>query len=283
VSEAKANERNDRMKRTIVKTLSRAMVLGGLVVTTGLPGAETRREAELAQKTENPLADLITVPLQHNWDFGIGSLDAMKYTVKLQPIIPFPLGTNWLLFTRTIVPFSYAEASGADKHDASGLEDTLLSLFLSPRYAGPRGLFWGAGPAFQLPTATDDTLGHEKWGAGPTAIVAGQRDNWTAYLLTRHIWSFAGNEDRAPVNETFLQPSVSYTFKTRTSVGANCEAKYDWQTEHWTVPVNVSVSQLFKLGKLPLKLALGGRLYVKRPAGVADWGLRFAMTFVLPE
>jgi len=247
------------------------------------PLAAAQNEAELARKSENPLADLITVPLQHNWDFGIGPQDAMKYTVKLQPIIPFPLGTNWSLFTRTIVPFSYAEASTAGGRDLSGLEDTSLSLFLSPRHAGRDGLFWGAGPAFHLPTATDDSLGHGKWGAGPTAIVAMQPGHWTGYILARHIWSFAGDDERAYVSETLLQPSVSYTLKTHTTVGLNTEAKYDWQAQHWTVPVNLSVSQLFKLGKLPVKLALGGRLYVERPAGGPDWGLRFTMTFLFPE
>jgi hypothetical protein len=258
-----------------------AATLTLLMVQPSLGATETA--ADLARKTENPLADLVTVPLQHNWDFGIGSRDAMKHTVKLQPIIPFPFGTNWLLFTRTIVPFTYAEASEAGKRDASGLEDTSLSLFLSPRHAARHGFLWGVGPAFQLPTATDDTLGREKWGAGPTALVAEQRGDWTTCLLVRHIWSFAGDDGRPPVSETLLQPSLSYRFTTHNSVGLNTEAKYDWQAEQWTVPLNLSVSQLFKLGKVPVKLALGARLYVERPAGGPDWGLRFTMTFLLPE
>jgi hypothetical protein len=269
-----------RTRQSIPSFAVEAAILAALMILPALATAQD--EAELARKTENPLADLITVPLQHNWDFGIGSLDAMKYTVKFQPIIPFPLGTNWYLFTRTIVPFSYAEASEAGRRDASGLEDTSLSLFLSPKYAGPRGFFWGAGPAFQLPTATDDTLGHEKWGAGPTAILSAQRGDWTTYLLVRHIWSFAGDDARPPVSETFMQPSVSYTLKTHTTVGLNLESKYDWQAGHWTVPSNLSVSQLLKIGKLSVKLALGGRLYVERPAGGPDWGLRFTMTFLFP-
>ena len=240
-------------------------------------------QLELARKTENPLADLITVPLQHNWDFGIGPQKAMKYTVKLQPIIPFPLGTNWVLLSRTILPITYAEASAPGDHDKSGLKDTSLSLFLSPKSAGPRGLFWGAGPAFQLPTASDEGLGDGKWGAGPTVAVSEQQGEWTGYILTRHIWSFAGDRDRPFVSETLLQPSLSYTFKTRTTVGLVSEAKYDWQAQQWTVPINLTASQLFKTGKVPLKLTLGGRLYAERPAGGPDWGLRFAMTFLFPK
>jgi hypothetical protein len=240
-------------------------------------------EAELARKAENPLADLITVPLQHNWDFGISPLDAMKYTLKLQPIIPFPLGTNWILLTRTILPITYAEPSTTNGHDQFGLGDTSLSLFLSPKRFRPGGLYWGVGPAFQLPTATDDALGDGQWGAGPTLAVSKQQDGWSGYILTRHIWSLAGDHDGSSVSETLLQPSLSYTFKSLTTVGVVSEATYDWQTRQWTVPVNLTVSQLIKIGRVPLKLTLGGRLYVEGPAGGPDWGLRFTMTFLIPD
>jgi hypothetical protein len=240
-------------------------------------------EAELARKTENPLADLVTFPLQHNWDFGIGPLNAMKYTLKLQPIIPLPLGTNWVLLSRTILPITYAEPSAPGDHGKFGFEDTSLSLFLSPRRAGSTGLFWGAGPAFQLPTATDDDLGDGKWGAGPTVAVSKQQGGWTGYILTRHIWSFAGDPDRPSVSETLLQPSLSYTFKSLTTVGLVSEATYDWQAQQWKVPLNLTVSQLFTVGKVPLKFTVGGRLYAERPPGGPDWGLRFTMTFLFPR
>ncbi len=242
--------------------------------------AAAQETAELARKTENPLADLVTFPLQHNWDFGIGPLNAMKYTLKLQPIIPFPLGTNWVLLSRTILPSTCAEAATPGDHNKSGLEDASLSLFLSPRRFRPAGLYWGAGPAFQLPTATDDDLGDGKWGAGPTLAVSMQRGGWTSYILARHIWSFAGDQDSAYVSETFLQPSVSYLFKTRTSVGLVSEARYNWQAQSWTVPLNLTLSQLLKVGKLPVKLTLGGRLYAERPPGGPDWGLRFTTTLL---
>ena len=257
------------------------VVLAAIVI---LPlHALAQDEAELARQTENPLADLVTFPLQHNWDFGIGPLDAMKYTLKLQPIIPFSLGTNWVLLSRTILPITYAEASAPGKHDEFGLEDTSLSLFLSPRHFRPGGLYWGVGPAFELPTATDDSLGDGQWGAGPTFAVSKQQGGWTGYILARHTWSFAGDRDRPMASETFLQPSLSYTFNTLTTVGLVSEAKFNWQARQWTVPLNLTVSQLVKLGKLPLKLTLGGRLYPERPAGGPDWGLRFGVTLLFPK
>ncbi len=245
--------------------------------------AAAQDETELARETENPLAKLITFPVQHNWDFGISPDEAMKYTVKLQPIIPFQLETNWYLLTRTILPVTYAAPSAPGDHSQSGLEDTSLSLFLSPKWAGPAGLFWGAGPAFQLPTATDEDWGDGKWGLGPTFAVSKQQGGWTGYILARHIWSVTGEDDRQPVSETLIQPSLAYTFKTSTTIGVVSEASYDWQAEQWKVPLNLTVSQLFRVAKVPFKLTLGGRLYAERPAGGPDWGLRFTMTFLFPK
>jgi hypothetical protein len=110
-----------------------------------------------------------------------------------------------------------------------------------------------------------------------------EQGGWSTYVLTRHIWSFAGDHDGPSVSETLLQPSLSYTFKSLTTVGVVSEATYDWQARQWTVPVNLTVSQLTKLGKVPLKLTLGGRLYADRPPGGPDWGLRFTMTFLFPK
>jgi len=239
--------------------------------------------AELVRMTENPLANLVSVPLQNTWDFGNGPRDATTCTLKLQPIIPFALGPRWHLITRTIIPFSHSAADSADGHGITGLGDTCASLFLSPTYAGPNGWFWGLGPALLVPTATDDGLGHEQWGMGPTFAVGRQQQGWSGYLLSRHVWSLAGAADHAAVCETLVQPSLSYALESRGTLGLNSESKYDWPSGHWTVPLILSVSHLLNVGHVPVKLALGALSYVERPAGGPDWGLRFTMTFLFPE
>ena len=50
-----------------------------------------QNEGELAKKLQNPVANLISVPLQSNWDFGIGPADALRYTLSVQPILPLTL------------------------------------------------------------------------------------------------------------------------------------------------------------------------------------------------
>ena len=239
--------------------------------------------AEMAKKLANPIGALISVPFQNNFDFGGGPTgDGFQYKLNLQPIVPISLNQDWLLISRTILPFVYQEDI-VGTSSQSGLADTLQSFFLSPVKPTRGGWIWGAGPALLLPTATDDLLGAEKWGAGPTAVVLKQQNGWTYGALANHIWSFAGESGREEVNATFLQPFLSYTTKKATTFTLNTESTYDWNNEHWTVPLNGVVQQLVKLGKRPVAFSLGGRYYAERPAEGPDWGLRFAVIFLFPK
>src|SRR4030095_12844003 len=129
--------------------------------------------------------------------------DSFQYKLNIQPVIPFSLGENWNLITRTILPYIYQE-DRIGTSSQSGLGDTLLSLFLSPKTPGPGGLIWGIGPALYIPTATDHLLGAEKWGAGPTALLLWQKHGWTYGALVNHIWSYAGHDARQSLRSTSL-------------------------------------------------------------------------------
>ena len=249
----------------------------------GTGEAAKANAADLAKKLANPIGALISVPFQNNFDFGGGPAgDGFQYKLNLQPIVPITLNQDWLLISRTILPIVYQDNIVGTSSQA-GLSDTLQSFFLSPVKPTKGGWIWGAGPALLLPTATDDLLGSEKWGAGPTAVVLKQQNGWTYGALANHVWSFAGESDRAEVNATYLQPFVSYTTKKATTFTLNTESTYDWQDEQWTVPVNLMVQQLVKIGKQPVALTLGGRYYADTPDGGPDWGLRFAVIFLFPK
>jgi hypothetical protein len=245
-------------------------------------GAQADSTGDLAKKLQNPIANLISVPLQSNWDFGIGRADAMRYTLNVQPVIPISLGREWNLVTRTIVPFIHAESPTPGGDGAGGIGDILQSFFFSPKEP-IGGWIIGAGPVFLYPSASDEALGSGKWGAGPTAVVLRQDHGWTYGLLANHVWSFAGNADRPDVSATFLQPFVSYTTTTHTTFGLNTESTYDWKAKEWTVPINLTVSQLLKIGEHPVQFQVGGRYYAERPQGGPDWGLRFTITFLFPK
>ena len=247
------------------------------------PVAAGDAAAELAKNLSNPVAALISVPFQNNFDFGAGpGGDGFQYKLNIQPVIPITLNEDWNLISRTILPYVYQE-NIFGKTSQSGLSDTVQSLFFSPKAATAGGWIWGAGPVLLLPTATDDLLGTEKWGAGPTAVLLKQQNGWTYGVLANHIWSFAGEDARADVNATFLQPFVSFSTKKQTTFVLNTESTYDWETSQWTVPVNAVVSQLVKVGKLPVQFSLGGRYYAEKPAQGPEWGLRFAVTFLFPK
>jgi hypothetical protein len=251
--------------------------------------------AELAKQLQNPIASLISVPLQNNFDFGAGPHgDGFQYRVNIQPVIPFSLGKDWNVISRTILPVVYQENIIPEldrskvppkvNYNASqyGLSDTLQSFFVSPK-ALFHGWTWGAGPVFQLPTATDELLGEEKWGAGPTAVVLTQAHGWTVGMLANHVWSFAGDSGQAEVNRTFLQPFLTYTTKTQTSFSINTESTYDWERSQWIVPLNFMVQQLVKIGNQPIAFQLGYRYYAERPDNGPVWGLRFNVSFLFPK
>jgi hypothetical protein len=202
--------------------------------------------------------------------------------MNLQTIIQITLNEDWLLISRTILPFvDQQDIVGTTSQ--TGLADTVQSFFLSPVKPTEGGWIWGAGPAMLLPTATDDLLGSEKWGAGPTAVVLKQQNGWTYGALANHIWSFAGDSEREDVSATFLQPFVSYTTKTSTTFTLNTESTYDWTNSQWTVPLNFMIQQIVKIGDQPIALTAGVRYYADKPDGGPDWGLRFAVIFLFPR
>lgn len=273
-------------KRAPIGPLSGMLFLGVSLVAPVEADSGTDRAAEssadLANKLQNPVADLISVPLQSNWDFGIGSTGAMRYGVNVQPVIPFSVADDWNLITRTIVPISHAEQPVAGGSDVSGLGDIVQSFFLSPK-APVAGWVIGGGPVFLYPSATDNALGAQKWGAGPTAVLLKQRSGWTYGALANHIWSFAGDRSSQDFNATFLQPFLSFTTATSTTYGINTESTYDWENSQWSVPLNLFASQLVKLGDQPVQFTLGGRYYAEKPSAGPDWGLRFVVTLLFPK
>lgn len=237
---------------------------------------------DLAKQLANPVANLISLPLQSNFDFGIGPRDAMRYTLNVQPVIPFELNDDWNLITRTIIPIIDAESPAPGIEDASGMGDVVQSFFFSPREP-VNGWILGAGPVFLWPTATNDLLGAEKWGAGPTFVALQQHSSWTYGALANHLWSYSGESNRQDVNATFVNPFLSYLAPSKTTITLSPELTYDWENEQLVAPVNLIVSQLFKVGNQPFQVSLGARYYFDGPTGGPEWGARCVFTLMFPK
>jgi len=259
-------------------------VLTTCVLLSGASGAQEKSAADLAQQLSNPVASLISVPFQFNYDARIGpARDGEKLYLNFQPVVPIPLDKDWNLISRTILPVIGQSEIFPGADDQSGLGDTTQSFFLSPKAPGPGGIVWGVGPALLLPTATDRLLGTGKWGAGPTAVVLAQQGGWTIGILANHIWSYAGDSDRADVNSTFLQPFIAYTTKDAWTYTLNTESTYDWVADQWSVPVNFLVTKLLKIGDQPISIGAGVRYWAETPTtGAHDFGARAVVTFLFP-
>ena len=238
---------------------------------------------QLATQLSNPISSLISVPFQENIDFGIGPNDGFKSTLNIQPVVPFAIDEDWNLILRTILPIVYQDDVTGPGQDQFGLGDTLQSFFFSPKHPGPGGIIWGAGPAMLYPTATDNALGSQKLGLGPTVVVLKQSGRNTFGFLGNHIWSIAGSSARSNVSSTFMQPFFSHTTASATTFALNLEASYDWVGDNWLVPVNLTVSQLTRMGRQPISVGGGLRYYVERPDGGPEWGVRLIFTLLYPR
>lgn len=242
-------------------------------------------DSDLAQELTNPLADLMTIPVQVNYDTDIGpSNTGSKYTTNVQPVIPFDISEDWNVISRTIIPLISQEDIFANAGSQSGIGDINLSLFFSPKSPTSDGVIWGVGPVFLLPTASDELLGTEKWSTGLGGVALAFDGGFTYGALGNHIWSVAGDKDRANVNLTFLQPFGAYTWPNAWTISVQSETTYNWESKQWGVPVNAAVSKLVFLGKLPVSFQAGVGYWAEStdvgPEGVR---YRFQANVVLPK
>jgi hypothetical protein len=238
--------------------------------------------ADLAKKLSNPVADLISVPFQFNYNGGFAGGDGDQFYLNIQPVIPISISPEWNVISRTILPIYNQDISDVEGSQV-GFGSTTQSFFFSPKKPTSFGLIWGVGPVLLIPTATDD-ISTDQWGAGITGVALKQSGPWTYGALANHIWSISGDDEDGDISATFLQPFVSYTTPKATSFTLNTESTYDWVNEEWSVPINAMVGQVVKIGHRPVQFSLGARYWADAPAfGAEGWGARFQVTLLFPK
>jgi hypothetical protein len=267
------------------------------------PTAET---GDLQKATQNPVAGLISVPIQNNTNFGVGPFGRNQNVLNIQPVIPVNVSQNWNMIIRWITPIVSQPAPGTANLEVFGIEentpaclaaqdvqahagvfglgDMTPTFFFSP--AKPHKVIWGAGPMFALPTATGRVLGQGKLSMGPSIVALVQPGQWTIGALVNNIWSVAGPSDRADVKQMSLQYFINYNLKKGWFISMSPIITANWQASSgnvWTVPVGGGLGRVFRLGYQPMNASVAFFGNVVHPAGGSPWSMRLQISFLFPK
>ena len=246
--------------------------------------SEASATAGLQKAVQNPVASLISVPVQNNSNFNIGPYDRTQDVLNIQPVIPVQISQNWNLITRIIQPIVWQPYSNQTTGGEYGLGDMNPTFFLSP--AKPGKFIWGVGPAFVVPTATSDITGQGKFSLGPSVVLLVQPGHWTVGSLVNNVWSVAGKSGRAPVNQLLWQYFINYNLNKGYYITLQPIITADWRATSgnvWTVPFGGGIGRIMKLGFQPVNLSAqfyGNAVY---PAGTSPWGMRLQIAFLFPK
>ena len=255
-----------------------------LVLLVAMPaGVLAQGDKDLARASQNPVSDMISLPIQNNTNFNVGPSSATQNITNIQPVIPFALDDDWNVITRTILPIVSQPGLTLGQGRVNGVGDATFTAFLSPRAASK--VIWGVGPVVLLPTASNDRLGSDKWGVGPSAVVLTMPGNWVIGSLVSNIWS-TGGAGAQDVNSFTWQYFVNYNMEngwyltSAPIITANWEAPSD---NRWTVPFGGGVGKIFRIGKQALNGQISAYYNAKAPDNAADWQLRAQLQFLFPK
>ena len=242
-------------------------------------------QEELAKLSQNPIANLISVPFQYNANLNYGPQKGTQSILNIQPVIPFELNKDWNLITRTIIPVIWQPALTPDESSTSGIGATQFSAFFSPAKA--EGVIWGAGPIAQLPTTSDSALGSYRWGLGPTFVILKLEKGspWVYGFLVNNVWS-VGTGAGGSYNNFLLQAFVNYNFEGGTYLSSSPIITANWKadsSDQWTVPLGISIGHIYHLGRLPVNAQIGGYYNVIRPDSGPNWQIRAQVQFMFPK
>ena len=286
--EGRGEKGNCEMQMTVQSILKRVFECMVLIIllNTALSGQSAVPAAadseELRKAAQNPVASLISVPIQQNWNGGIGDHDRIQSVLNIQPVIPFSLNQHWNVITRWITPIVFQPIPETDAQGYYGLGDLNPSFFLSPKKSK---VIWGVGPTFLLPTATNTTfLGQGKLGIGPTVVVLVQPAKWTLGFLVNNIWSVVGHEDKPDVNQFLLQYFINYNMDKGYYLTFQPTNTADWNAgEKWVVPVGGGIGRITKLGSQPVNINFQVYGNVVHPTDKSPWKIVAQLAFLFPK
>ena len=262
------------------------VLLGSLAFAADSPSAEPAAKndaTDLAKQTQNPVADLISLPFQNNTYFGTGPDGKTQNVLLIQPVIPVSLNEDWNLINRPIFPLINQPAFTPDQDREFGLGNIQYQGFFSPKDP-VNGWILGFGPYFEFPTNTDDQLGSDNWSAGPAIVALQMKGHWVYGGLFTHLWSYAGPDPQ--VNLSGFQPIVNYNLEDGWYLNYSPVISYNWAADSgdaWTVPVGGGIGKVFHIGKQPVNAKVAAYYMVESPDNGPDWQLQLQLQFLFPK
>jgi hypothetical protein len=238
---------------------------------------------KLAKATQNPVADLVSLPVQFNFNTGGGFEDQAFFNINFQPVIPIKgLMEKWNIIFRTIVP--YVSVPGAGGTRQGGLGDIQLQTFFTPAKSGR--IIWGIGPIFSVPTATANSVSTGSWAVGPTGLVLSIRGPWVLGGLINNLWTFSDNGGDPEVNTFSFQPIVNYNFGKGWAASYSPIISANWDAadgEEWTVPLGLGISRTTAFNGQPITLGAVYYHNVEHPTAAAANLFRLSISFLYPS
>lgn len=242
----------------------------------------------LARAAQNPIANMISVPFQYNYNADVGPLKEAQHVLNFQPVYPIDISPTWNLITRTIVPLISMPGFAPGQDRENGLGDIQFSAFFSPKTPTASGWIWGAGPIVQFDTASDDRLGQGVFGLGPSAVAIKIEGSWVYGALWNNVWSVSKDNGRPNVNQMLLQPVLNYNFPDHPGLylTSGPQITANWEADSgnkWTVPIGLGVGQIMRFGKQPVNLQAAYYYNVERPDFAARWQARLQIQLLFPK
>ena len=100
-------------------------------------------------------------------------------------------------------------------------------------------------------------------------------------IFTYQLMSFAEIADEESINQTYIEPQVSYNFTSGWYIQCDPAMTYDWtadENDAWDIPVGIDVGQRVPARDHALSLQVGGYDYLKYPDGTPQWIVRAQLT-----
>ncbi len=156
-------------------------------------------------------------------------------------------------------------------------------MYFGPK-TKPGALIWGAGPQFQVPSASPGTLGAGKWAAGPAVAALIMPGRIVTGVLLTQLWSFAGQANRPNINLSLAQPFFNYNLAHGWALSTAPIITANWTTtqNRWAVPLGGGASKTFKLGDQLMQLQMVYYTYVARQVTTPQTNLKISWSLLYP-